>query len=75
MLERSQDVSPMLISQIDIRNLWPRKKETIEIDGAGTCGDCNIYIYIYIYIMLAGILRRMMLLYQKKEQNDCKPLN
>jgi len=50
MLERSQDVSPMLISQIDIRNLWPRKKETIEIDGAGTCGDCNIYIYIYIYI-------------------------
>jgi hypothetical protein len=47
MLERSQDVSPMLISQIDIRNLWPRKKETIEIDGAGTCGDCNIYIYIY----------------------------
>jgi hypothetical protein len=49
MLERSQDVSPMLISQIDIRNLWPRKKETIEIDGAGTCGDCNIYIYIYIY--------------------------
>jgi hypothetical protein len=45
MLERSQDVCPMLISQIDIRNLWPRKKETIEIDGAGTCGDCNIYIY------------------------------
>lgn len=33
MLERSQDVCPMLISQIDIRNLWPRKKETIEIDG------------------------------------------
>lgn len=69
MLERSQDVSPMLISQIDIRNLWPRKKETIEIDGE------HVVTVIYIYIMLAGILRRMLLLYQKKEQNDCKPLN
>jgi hypothetical protein len=73
MLERSQDVCPMLISQIDIRNLWPRKKETIEIDGEHVV--TVIYIYIYIYIMLAGILRRMLLLYQKKEQNDCKPLN
>jgi len=74
MLERSQDVCPMLISQIDIRNLWPRKKETIEIDGEHVVTVIYIYIYIYIYHARRNIEKDAALV-PKKEQNDCKPLN
>jgi hypothetical protein len=74
MLERSQDVCPMLISQIDIRNLWPRKKETIEIDGEHVVTVIYIYISLYIYHARRNIEKDAALV-PKKEQNDCKPLN
>lgn len=69
MLERSQGVCPVLISQIDIGNLWPRKKETIEIDG-----EHVVTIYIYIYHARRNIEKDAALV-PKKEQNDCKLLN